>query len=99
MSDIPQRDFVRHFSKYLKEGGTYKVTGRKKYWVTIEDCTIDQVKPDKSNEILDQLKEIVGTKETIVDSGFVPNYTKDTTLHGCGCVKRGDYLCPKHDRA
>ena len=47
--DIEQREFVRHFSKYLKQTGTFSVHGRDNYEVIIHRLSDKSVKKDAFN--------------------------------------------------
>lgn len=89
MSDtIEKREFVRQFSKYLKQKGTYVVCGR---YGSVE-VEIRDVRQDRDN-MSDNAKN-----EPIVRQD-VATIRQTKREHHCGCKREeGKPLCSKHGR-
>ena len=101
MESVNKRDFVRQFSKYLRQGGEFCLTnkGKPECYVRISAAELsDKPKIVRQKEESKHLKEAEEFVEKV--SEFVPVF-KSRLVHeyGCGCKKEEDkFLCPKHQR-
>ena len=88
--DIEQREFVRHFSKYLKQTGTFSVHGRDNYEVIIHRLSDKLVKKDAFD---------FNDVATISPHSKIDQEDKAYRMahYSCGCDKSDKIFCPKHN--
>ena len=86
---VNKREFVRHFSKYLKEKGRFCLTVKDKMVATVEITNVAHTVATQSSKI----RETPKAEPKIASGG-----TTYVGRHGCGCKKEDKLLCSKHGR-
>lgn len=108
---VDKREFVRHFSRYLKLPGVYCLTGRDGN-VEVEVGSVgktlvrqevpkDALGATWSNEVTGTAVGVARSTGTAVDPLKRPakgSAERSIGFHHCGCPKGASYLCSKHSR-
>lgn len=102
MKKVEKREFVRHFSKYLGEGGEYEVEGRDGKWIVniLSDKDLsDSLLSDKEVKV-GKISNVIKTKgDAEEEVGKILERGIDPLSYGCGCQKEGGgNLCKRHGR-
>lgn len=95
METINKREFVRHFSKYLKEKGKFCLTVKDKVVATVKITNGVHTGISILKEIPFKLSPESKNKEQPLVNAAT---NKDVTTYGCGCKRTDKLLCSKHGR-